>query len=408
MNQLLDANYLYDAGTLAMKSSGFKYRTQLYEMNHLLETAHLQKRLSDGTYTPEEGTKFKICERGKVRCITSNTMRDKTVNHVLCDEIVMPSVKKYLIYDNGASQVGKGTSFTRKRLEDHLHSFYREYGTNEGYILLMDFSGYYANIPHDKCKELIYKMVFSNPDNEKEPTKSLIENIFKSYETDVSYMTDEQINCLYKGKSDPLKNLNVPKELLTGEKTLKKGVDIGNQLAQAIGISYAYEIDNYVKVVCGCKRYARYTDDSYVIDKDKDFLIKVSKGMEEIAKKYGIIINKKKTRIVKISSFFRFLQIGYSLTNTGKVIKKINPKNITRERRKLKSYKRLLDRNEITYKEIEDNFKSWLCSYWKTMSNQQLYNMNALYKSLFGKEVKWKKKNSRLHWLMNHKLKDFQ
>lgn len=78
------------------------------------------------------------------------------------------------------------------------------------------------------------------------------------------------------------------------------------------------------------------------------------------------------------------------------------------ERRKLKSYKRLLDRNEITYKEIEDNFKSWICSYWKTMSNQQLYNMNALYKSLFGKEVKWKKKNSRLHWLMNHKLKDFQ
>ena len=31
-----------------MKASMFKYKTQLYEINHLLETAHIQKAMEDG------------------------------------------------------------------------------------------------------------------------------------------------------------------------------------------------------------------------------------------------------------------------------------------------------------------------------------------------------------------------
>ena len=33
-----------------MKAPMFKYKTQLYEINHLLETAHIQKAMEDGTY----------------------------------------------------------------------------------------------------------------------------------------------------------------------------------------------------------------------------------------------------------------------------------------------------------------------------------------------------------------------
>lgn len=59
-------------------------------------------------------------------------------------------------------------------------------------------------------------------------------------------------------------------------------------------------------------------------------------GVKQIAEEYGIIINEKKTRICKLSSFYRYLQIGYSLTDTGRVIRKIHPKAVTRERRKRK------------------------------------------------------------------------
>ena len=62
-------------------------------------------------------------------------------------------------------------------------------------------------------------------------------------------------------------------------------------------------------------------------------------------------------------------RVCYSLTETGRVIRKINPKNITRERRKLKAYKRLLDSGRIDYATVENAFKSWLGSHWKYMSH---------------------------------------
>ena len=48
MSKYTDANYIHEAGTKAMKASMFKYKTQLYEINHLLETAHIQKAMEDG------------------------------------------------------------------------------------------------------------------------------------------------------------------------------------------------------------------------------------------------------------------------------------------------------------------------------------------------------------------------
>ena len=100
MNTFYDANAIYDAGSKAMRGSPFKYGTQLFEMNHLLRTAEIQRDMMNGTYRPGPGQKFQIRERGKSRFITSNTMVDKTVNHLLCDDVLSPALRKYLIYDN--------------------------------------------------------------------------------------------------------------------------------------------------------------------------------------------------------------------------------------------------------------------------------------------------------------------
>lgn len=77
-----------------MKASMFKYKTQLYEINHLIETAHIQKAMEDGTYKPEPGLKFGIKERGHARYITSAATADKAVNHITCDEYLTPLLQK--------------------------------------------------------------------------------------------------------------------------------------------------------------------------------------------------------------------------------------------------------------------------------------------------------------------------
>ena len=400
-NIFIDANVIYDAGTKAINSSKFKYSTQLFEMNHLLYTAMLQKSLLDGTYEPDSGKKFLICERGKSRFITSNSMADKTVNHILCDEVLTPYLQKFLIYDNGASQRGKGIDFHRRRFATHLHRFFTKHGNAAGYILLGDFSGYYANILHDKCYEVLahfLKRSMTYPD----PTLNLLKKILKTFRIDVSRFSDSEIKRMYTEKISAMLNFNIDSKLLTGEKFLYKSVDIGNQVSQNIGILYPYKLDNYAKIISGIKGYGRYTDDFYAISADREELLKLLGGLKEIATEFGIIINERKTKIVKLNGFYRHLQDGYTLTETGKVIRKINQKAITRERRKLKAYKRLLDTGKINYAEIENIFKSWLGSNYKRMSRQQIFNMSELYIELFRKRPKWKKRHSRIQWRMTH------
>ena len=401
-----DANVIYRAMSKAIKSGDRKRRaTQLYQVNHLLYTAKLQKSLKDGTYKPQKGRKFMLKERGKTRLVTNSPMADKTVNHIICDEILTPTIQKYLIFDNGASQKGKGVSFHRKRFEMHLKEYYKKYKTNDGYILFGDFSGYYANIRHDVCKKVLIDFLKCSDMPKEDLLKAwqIILEIFKTFRIDVSRFSDKEIADMYISKVDAMLDYGVDEKLLTGQKFLDKGIDIGNQTSQNIGIAFAYRLDNYAKIVASIHGYGRYTDDFYAIAPDKETLKSLADSLNAIAETFGIIINKKKTRIVKLSSFYRHLQFGYSLTSTGRVMCKINPKAITRERRKLKAYKRLLDADRITLGEIENIFKSWIANYYKHMSRQQIDNISELYKSLFREQIKWRKKHTRLHWLMGHK-----
>lgn len=404
MNPYYDANVLYDAGDRAIKGSRFKYSSKLYEMEQLLITAKLQDALQNGTYQPKGSMKFAFSERGKERLISSIVTSDKAVNHVICDEILTPYLQKFLQYDNSASQKGKGVAFHRRRFENDLRNYYREEGTNEGYVVFIDFSGYYANIQHEPCKvvfcELLEKSGLS--DELRLITEDLMDKIFKTFEMDVSRFPDEDIQAMMNGKVDPFMNMGVPKELLTGKKMLAKGTDIGNQLAQNIGIVFPYRIDNYCKIVCGMKHYGRYTDDIHIIHRSKEVLLEVLEGIKKIAAEYGLILNEKKTHICKLSSDYRYLQVKYTLLQNGIVVRRIHPKAITRERRKLKAYKRLLDKGIITIEEIDGYFRSWLSGNYKYMSRDQIYKMNSLYVKLFGRSVTWKKGHGRLRWLMAH------
>lgn len=197
---------------------------------------------------------------------------------------------------------------------------------------------------------------------------------------DVSYMSDEEYeHCLDKLFDSPLYQYMNPK-LFTGEKFMEKHLNIGDQVAQTAGISYRIRIDNYVKIVRGVKFYAGYMDDSYAIHESKEFLQELLEDIIEIANELGITVNTRKTRICKLSEHWRFLQVQYSLTDTGRVIQKINPKRLTAMRRKMKKLA-----PKLTEKEFTDFYKSWFKNHYKIMSKKQRSNMDTLFNQL--KEV---------------------
>ena len=292
MNLFEDANYLYDAGTKAMNGSKWKYSTQLFEINHLLETAVLQKKLTEKDYHPGRGQKFKICERGKPRYITSSDMVDKTVYHTLSDDVLGPALKPYIIQENTASQKGKGVAMFRRQVENDLRRYYRVHRTNKGYILLTDFSGYYPNMNHDICKKQLSEFLDkSKLDAETITTaKFIIDGLFKTFETDVSRFSDDEIEKMYYTKIDPMMNCGVDPKLLTGEKMLRKGVDIGTQPSQDIGIIHPYKIDNCAKIVFSIEGYGRYTDDIRAISESKERLENLLEAIKKLADEIGLIL----------------------------------------------------------------------------------------------------------------------
>ena len=372
--EIFDGNALYDAYIKAKRGSDWKPQVQKFEMNYLLELAPMQEDLRDMEYEFLPTTSFTLHERGKTRHITGEQIPDRIVKHSLCDEVLNPTLERYLIFDNGASVEGKGIDFTRQRLLKHLRRYYTEHGSNEGYILLIDFSKYYDNIRHDVLIELIEKYVTD------EHVRWLLRKTVERSQVDVSYMDYEEYeNCLNK-LFDSLIHQNIDKKLLTGEKFMAKHLNIGDQVAQTSGISYRIPLDNYAKIVRSMKYYAGYMDDTYAIHESKEFLEEFLEEYIEIAADRGITVNTRKTRICKLSERWRFLQVQYSLTDTGRVIQKINPKRLTDMRRRMKKVA-----PKLTEKEFTDWYKSWFKNHYKLMSKQQRLNMDTLFNQL--KEV---------------------
>ncbi len=378
---LCDANVLYKAYKASIKGSKWKEATQKYMLNFLRYIFQIQEELLSRTLANGQTREFSLRERGRTRPITSLQTKDRIVRHALCDEILIPEVRKKIIYDNGASLEGRGISHSRKRFEVHLRKYYREYG-NEGYILFGDFSKFYDNIIHEIAKQELLKLF----DND-EFIDWLLTLIFDGFKIDVSYMTDnEYANCL-DGMFNKLEYRLIPKESFTGEKFMAKSVNIGDQLSQVIGVYYPYRMDNYVKYVRSQKYYARYMDDWYIMNPSKEELLDILNHIRIIAKELGIHINEKKTRIVKIGGTYKYLQIKYTLTENGKIIKRMNSKRVTSMRRKLKKLATKVETGEVSYENIENMFRSWMGSFYKLLSRQQRENLIRLYENLFDKEV---------------------
>lgn len=168
---------------------------------------------------------------------------------------------------------------------------------------------------------------------------------------------------------------------------MSKSIDIGDQLSQVIGICYPHSIDNYIKYVRGQKFYGRYMDDWYIMNPSKEELERLLIDIRRIAGSLGIHINEKKTRIVKISGTYKYLQIKYQLLDSGKIIKRINPSRVTAMRKKLKKLSVKVQNGEVLYENVVNMFRGWMGSYYKLLSKQQRKNLINLYENLFNKKI---------------------
>ena len=357
-DRIISYRSLYKAMRKARKGVDWKLSIQRYCADYLKNFFSYRGKLIKGKPITRGFVEFDITERGKKRHIRSVHFSERVAQQSLCNELLVPELSRHLIYDNGACLKNKGVIFAIKRLSVHLQKYYRLNG-NEGYVLLIDFHGYFDNILHDPLIRDVEKYI-----TEKE-TIDLLQ----------SFITPFGYNFIVKKG-----NVNFSKN--RGEYS-GKSLGLGSPISQACAVFYPNRIDHYAKEKLRCKFYGRYMDDIYIIDKDKNHLAFILSEIEKLCSGYGTTINKKKTRIVKLSHGFSFLKTKFNLLPSGKVLKRIERASVVRMRRKLKKFKLMKDRGIMTMPEIKNSYQSWR-GYAK---HKNTYNtrksMQTLYDKLF-------------------------
>lgn len=260
------------------------------------------------------------------------------VQRSLCANALLPVLTRGLIYDNGASMKGKGISFAVNRLKTHLHRHYRKHG-NDGYVLMIDFSNYFGSMRH-------------------EPIREILDKSFK----------DKRL---------------VDFTMLFVDAFGDVGMGLGSETSQIFAIAYPNSVDHCIKERLRIKGYGRYMDDMYLLHKSKARLRECLEVIRTECAKLGIRLNAKKTHITKLSKGFTFLKSQFFLTCTGRVILKAGRESIVRQRRKLKKFRKFMDKGLMTYGQIYNSYMSWRGYIGHKNAYRTIRNMDRLFNKLY-------------------------
>ncbi len=336
---------LYRSGRNCCKGVLWKNSTQSYLDRIVSNTAETHDALKRREFRSRGFHDFDIMERGKLRHIRSVHISERAVQRCLCDNVLVPVFSHSFVYDNAASLKGKGVDFAMDRLNEHLHRFSRRFGydgVKSGGVLMCDFHDYFNSAPH----EVIYK-----------------ETERRLHDADV-----RKIAC----------------QLM--EDFGEVGFGLGSQVSQIDALMLASPLDHFIKEKLRIGYYGRYMDDFYLIHEDRGYL---KRCLEEIGKRcerYGLVLNQKKTRIAPLGRGVKFLKTKFFLTETGKVIRKMNKKSPARMRRKLRTFRRWMGEGRFAAEDVDTAYQSWRGHMMRGNSTKALRRADALYKKLFKNE----------------------
>lgn len=346
------------------KGVNWKGSVQVYTENFLEEIhAARESLLVHGQLPKLTSTKrIQVYERGKRREIVPIRISDRMIQRVLCDHALVPRLQPTLIYDNGASMKDKGVDFARKRMERHLRKAIKKYGSNF-YALTFDFKSFFDSIPHKTCLRAL-KQYFTD-----KRIIGLTMAIIRSY----------QLSLL--DELEDFEERERRRKIIQNNESV--GICLGSQVSQIMALVVPNLLDHYIKDRIGVKHYIRYMDDGVILSDDKEFLHELYAEMKRICDDLGLTFNDKKTKIVKATKGFTFLKIQYRVTPTGGVVKRLTRAGTVRMRRKLKKFKRLVDRGEMTLDDVYNSIQSWVAHSAIAKSYRARRSMLRLYNDLF-------------------------
>jgi len=320
----------------------WKQSTQNFETHLFSGTAHRRREVVSGKWTPGKCVHFTLRERGKVRPIDAPHITDRQIHKTLCSEVLIPLYGPSMIYDNGASQRGKGLHWHFKRIKEQLHWHFRRYG-REGAVCLLDLKGFFPNAPHG----LIYQrheQIILNPD-----LRRVADTVIR------------HSPCPVPGRGMPL----------------------GVEPSQQEMVALPSKIDNFIKCQAGVHCAGHYMDDYYIILPNVEQLKALVREIVRRFEAVGIRVNKRKCKIIPLTKPFRFCKARFTLGPTGKIRVNGSRDGIKRARRKLKLFYREFKAGKRDLKDIEQYMECQSAYYRNFNDHGRLLRLRRLYHAIF-------------------------
>lgn len=331
---------LTDAAYEACKTIKWKNSVQKYMNDSMFNTLRAHKLMAGGGKITGRRKCFTLMERGKQRHIQASPFWEKVIQKSISKNVLIPCYTRSYTHGNSANQRGRGEMYAIKLLRKQLARHYRKHGS-QGWILLCDYSNYFASIPREKVLQQASERI-----------------------------QDARI-------------MPWLEQLMNAE--CDSGLGLGAETNQQLAVGYVSKIDHWIEEQSGCEATGRYMDDLYVIDSD---LLKLRSTLDEIKKmsaELGLTLNPIKTYITSLHHGFTLLKKKWYYTQTGRIITRPIPKTIKRMRRHLRALARLAARGELSWKQITAMYHSWRGTLKHYNAWRTIQSMDAYYKQLKAK-----------------------
>lgn len=314
LESVANLDRLYEAANGAASGVRWKSSVQRYMARVVPNVMRARRDLLTGADFRRGFIEFDLFERGKLRHICSVHFSERVIQKSISRNALAPAIWPTLTEGCAANVKGRGTDYAVKRMKRQLVAHRRRHGTR-GYILQVDFSDYFANIDHAACKRIIDRSI-----------------------------DDERVKRIMSDQIDAHG---------------ARGLGLGSEPNQILAAALPSPIDHLMLSLPGILASGRYMDDSYCIALDKQTLWDALSRIEELCDSLGIIINRKKTRVVKLTRGFTFLKKRFSFGEGGRVVVRPCRSSITRQRRKMKKQAVLVAKGLMTKEQANQSYQSW-------------------------------------------------
>lgn len=327
---------LYDGMKKSCRNVRWKDSVVGYEAHGLRNTLQLRNELLNGKYKISKYQTFCIHEP-KERTIVATRIRDRQFQRSLCDAGLYDDICEHFIRDNVACQVGKGTDDAIDRLKTHLRRFYAKHKT-DGWVLKCDVHHFFQETSHKVAKDAVMKYV-----SDKQAAYAVC-NIIDSFDGD-------------------------------------KGIGLGSQVSQLVQLLVLNDLDHFIKERLHIKYYIRYMDDFILIHEDREYLKECRKQISQKLAEIGLQLNKK-TSLFPIAHGVTFLKWRFVLNKDGKILLLLDPKKITKQRKRLKKLLLMEKSGKLKEGTAENSLVCWIANAQRGNTYKIIEEMKDYYRKI--------------------------